>query len=159
MKTIPKPMQDSKIGKMLYVVHDLWRQTRRWQEYASSQKGLTIPQFRTIASLTNVDGIRQSEIGENTDTDPMTVSGIIERLETKGYVRREVDPTDSRAKLVYVTDVGRDVVSEVRAEALAREPVIFEDVSDAEFEVTLSVLKRISENLVKAHPQSKGTQE
>ena len=128
------PILDSRIGRMLYVVHDLWRHTRRWQDQASSERGLTIPQFRAIANLCSTDGIKQSELAERTDTDPMTVSGIIERLEAKGYVRREPDPNDSRAKLVFVTDVGRELVTEVRAQAVAREPLIFEGISDAEYE-------------------------
>lgn len=157
--SIPNPMQDSRTGQMLYVVHDLWRNVRRWQDYASSERGLTIPQFRAIANLSTTDGIKQSELAERTDTDPMTVSGIVERLEAKGYVRRQPDPNDSRAKLVFVTDIGREMVIEVRAQAMAREPLIFSGISDAEFETVLNTLTRLSANLVNATPQAKGNQE
>ena len=152
------PLKDSRIGRMLYAVHDLWRHARRWQDTASRERGLTIPQLRAIATLTDCDGIKQSELGERTDTDPMTVSGILERMEAKGYIRRAPDPNDSRAKLAFVTDSGRELISEVRAQALTRESAIFEGISDAELETAIAVLRRISGNLVNATPQAKGTE-
>ena len=144
-------MHDTRIGQLFYLVHDLWRQTRRWQDVISNEKGLTSPQFRVMAQLTKCNGQSQSELANNTETDPMTMSGILERLEAKGFVSRAPHPSDSRAKIVYVTDEARAIVNEVRANAMTREPELFEGISDADFQTTLAVLARVSANVGHAH--------
>lgn len=149
-------MQDSRIGKLFYLLHDLWRQTRRWQEIISRKKGLTMPQFRALAQLCNADGVSQAELAGMIDSDPMTTSGVVERLETHGLVRREQHPTDSRAKVVFVTEKARTLVDEVRGKALKREAEVFEGVSDADLATTVAVLERISANLAKSTLDSEG---
>ena len=96
------------IRQFFYLVHDLARQLRRWQERVSHEQGLTLPQLRTMAQLTHRDGISQTELANLIESDPMTVSGVVERLEARGLVRREAHPTDSRVKIVMITEQAKD---------------------------------------------------
>ncbi len=144
-------MEQSQIRFFIYRVHDLARLVRRWQEKISEEEGLTMPQLRTIAQLCKHDGISQAELAGLIESDPMTMSGILERLEAKGMVRRGVHPTDSRVKTVQVTDEARTVLKTVRDKGMAYEPQVFKNISAEEIKTTFSVLERIDANLMEAY--------
>lgn len=92
----------------------LWRTTLSWQRRitaALKPLGLTHVQFVLLAStwwLTRVAGETPSQrrIAEHAGTDPMMTSQVIRALEAKELLRREPDPSDSRAKLVDITPAG-----------------------------------------------------
>ena len=140
-------MKKSRMVNFFYLIHDLTRQMRRWQEKVSQEFGLTMPQLRAIAQLCDQDGVSQTELAQMIDSDPMTVSGVVERLEAKGLVRRAPHPSDSRAKIVLVTDKARIFVDQLRARRQKYEPFVFEGISADEMHTTLSVLQRVSANV------------
>lgn len=133
----------------LYQVYDLARHIRRWQEKISREEGFTLPQFRAMAQLCKHDGVNQTELATMIESDPMTVGGIIERLEARELVTRAPHPTDSRAKVVFATESARALVDEVRAKGAKYEPLILEGISADEMMLALSVIERVNANLSK----------
>ncbi len=91
----------------------LWQVTTLWQrgiKKALDPIGITHPQFVLLASLLWLSGqkdiVTQIDLSQHSQVDPMTTSGIIKLLETKGLVERREHPTDSRAKIVIFTPEG-----------------------------------------------------
>ncbi|MDB5561737.1 MAG: MarR family transcriptional regulator [Hyphomicrobiales bacterium] len=107
-------MSDNKTSGFGYLVHDVARLLRRRFDEHARQHDLTLPQWRAIAQLSKADGLSQVTLASLTETDPMTLSGIIDRLESKLLVERVPDPSDSRAKLVRITPKSRALVAEMR---------------------------------------------
>jgi MarR family transcriptional regulator for hemolysin len=130
-----------------YVIHDVARLLRRRFDMEAQHHDLTLPQWRVIGQLAHADHCSQVELAGLIETDPMTVSGLIERLEAKGLVVREADPEDSRAKIVTITDKARALVIEMKAMAAEMYAEVFDGISEADRAITLSVLIRVSENL------------
>jgi DNA-binding MarR family transcriptional regulator len=130
-----------------YMIHDLARLLRRRFDASAQHYGLTLPQWRVIGQLSKHDGISQVALAGLTDTDPMTVSGLVERLEAKGLVVRVTDPTDSRAKIVKITDKALAMVSEMKRLADEVYAQVFDGVSDADRETAIKVLQQMSANL------------
>lgn len=56
------------------------------------------------------EGSRMSELAEAAQVTKQTLTSIVDRLELAGYVSRRPDPEDARARLVTITDKGRDLV-------------------------------------------------
>ncbi len=52
------------------------------------------------------------DLGAALVTDAPYVTVIVDDLEQRGLVRREVNPADRRSKLVHVTDAGRKIAAE-----------------------------------------------
>ncbi len=69
-----------------YVIHDLAKLLRRHFESAAQHYELTLPQWRAIGQLSLTDAVSQVGLAALCDTDPMTISGVVERLESKGLV-------------------------------------------------------------------------
>ena len=66
--------------------------------------------------LANIDagGSRLSALAERAGMTKPSMVELVDELESKGYVRREPDPDDRRAKLIVPTDVGMSVISLAR---------------------------------------------
>lgn len=51
---------------------------------------------------------RASDLARGAGMSPQSMAELLDELELLGYVRRDPDPTDRRAKLVSMTDLGRE---------------------------------------------------
>lgn len=138
-----------------YLIHDVARQLRRHFDAEAQRHELTLPQWRVIAQLSLTDGLSQVALAGLVETDPMTISGVVERLEAKGLIERQPDPDDSRAKIVLITDKARAVVAEMKLLADEVYAAAFEGISDADRATTLSVLNQMSANLSRQRAPSK----
>lgn len=140
-------METSGKNSIFYVVHGLGRQLRRRFENATQSQGLTMSQWRALGQLAQRDGVSQAALATMIESDPMTVSGMMERLEAKGLVIRTADPTDSRANIVSITPKARGMVQDMKALVHSAHAHAFEGISEADQKTALSVLVRVSENL------------
>jgi MarR family 2-MHQ and catechol resistance regulon transcriptional repressor len=68
--------------------------------------GLTPSQFDILATLGNTQGMCFRELGDKTLITKGTLTGVVDRLEQKGLVRRGVLPDDRRMKIVQLTAEG-----------------------------------------------------
>jgi DNA-binding MarR family transcriptional regulator len=102
-------------GFLLMQVARIWE--RRIEEAVSSQD-LTKTQF-FVLSMTHFLGDRdgdvtQSSLAQYGGMDLMMISQVCRRLEDKAYLARNPHPEDSRAKILTLTDTGREKMLEAR---------------------------------------------
>ena len=85
--------------------------------------GLTGPQQSAMQVLVESDGLSLKDLSKELGLAHSTVSGIVDRLERRGLVRRETDPRDRRATVIVPTEAVRTYVE--GAAALHRpEPLV-----------------------------------
>ena len=68
--------------------------------------GYTPAQFDIIATLGNTDGMSFRELGEKTLITKGTLTGVVDRLEARGIVRRVGSESDRRSVIVQLTRKG-----------------------------------------------------
>src|SRR3569623_3828263 len=68
--------------------------------------GLTYPQWIAIVALWEQDGQTVSELGEKMFLESNTLTPVLKKLETMGYLRRQRDPADERQVRIRLTDAG-----------------------------------------------------
>ncbi|MEV7075818.1 MarR family transcriptional regulator [Streptomyces sp. NPDC093990] len=117
----------------------LWHATLRWQRdvaTALAPLGLTHVQFVLLACTwwlnTQGEHPNQMTLARQAGTDVKMTSQVLRALETKGLLEREVDPADTRAKRLRVTDTGaelapRAIAAVERADARFFQPVPLDD--------------------------------
>jgi len=71
---------------------------------------LTISQARVFQRI-GPDGSRPGELAEAAQLSKQTLGSILDQLERAGYVARTPDPADGRARLVTITERGRELVT------------------------------------------------
>ncbi|WP_375691689.1 MarR family winged helix-turn-helix transcriptional regulator [Pseudooceanicola sp. LIPI14-2-Ac024] len=78
---------------------------------------LTPVQFTALDALRHNAGIDQARLAEAVAKDRATLGAVVDRLEQKGLIRREVSETDKRARVLALTEKGAALVA-------AAEPVV-----------------------------------
>lgn len=71
--------------------------------------GLTYPQYLAMLVLWEADGITVSELGQRLQLDSGTLTPLLKRLESSGYVSRQRDTADERRVLLLLTPAGRSL--------------------------------------------------
>lgn len=77
--------------------------------------GISIPQYLCLNCLNERGDFRATakEIGENLNLNPSTISGIIHRLEKKGYIAKLPHEGDKRSSYIYLTALGQQVARSI----------------------------------------------
>ncbi len=94
-------------------------------------------------------GLRLNELANNTGLGPSTITSLIDRMERDGLLRRQNDPFDRRAKLVCLTDSGRELKQSVLNAIDRTIGKILKDIPDADIEKNKEFLGQVLLNLQK----------
>jgi DNA-binding MarR family transcriptional regulator len=95
------------------VVNDLRRLFKAIQEHSKAilrRTGLSGPQVWALTILAAEPRLSLGELAERLFAHPSTVSGIVDRLEKRGAIRRAIDPLDGRGIRLSLTPLGRRVL-------------------------------------------------
>ncbi|MET7457244.1 MarR family transcriptional regulator [Streptomyces sp. NPDC005574] len=126
----------------------LWHATLRWQRAvtaALAPLGLTHVQFVLLACAwwLNGQGDRPNQLAlaRQAGTDVKMTSQVLRALETKGLIEREVDPADTRAKRLRVTEAGAELAPRAIAAVEEADALFFEPVA---VDATIDLLGRLA---------------
>ena len=72
---------------------------------------LTYPQFLLMSTLWHKEAPTVSEIGEEVHLESNTLSPMLKKLEAKGFLTRQRDPSDERQVRIHLTEAGRELQS------------------------------------------------
>ena len=98
------------IRRVFQVVNDKSKQVER-------ETGITGPQLWAIKIIGDLSPVRVSDLAARMYLNPSTIVGILDRLESRGLVRRNRSDEDRRVVRVQLTDVGKELL--VRAPEVA----------------------------------------
>jgi len=85
------------------------RSMRGWGLFAKST-GLSMPQFSLLMQMHYKGACGMSEVSDRFEITPAAASQLVDKLVQNGFVQREEDPHDRRAKLLNLTDKGRELI-------------------------------------------------
>ncbi|MCH0565227.1 MULTISPECIES: MarR family winged helix-turn-helix transcriptional regulator [unclassified Streptomyces] len=92
-------------------------------EQAAAEHSLTGAQARLLGLLT-LEPLPMRKLAQKLKCEPSNVTGIVDRLESRGLVERRPDPADRRVKVAVATDEGRHLARALRDSlGFAREPL------------------------------------
>ncbi|MBQ1385017.1 MAG: MarR family transcriptional regulator, partial [Firmicutes bacterium] len=78
-----------------------------------------------------------------------TISGIVSRLTNKGLVTSEPDPMDNRVRLIHLTETGQKIGKLAGDKLEAADKWLTQDLSEAESEQLMDLLRRVNEAIEK----------
>lgn len=109
-----KPEVDAIVETILY----LYTESRRLTKGMASAFGLTGPQLTVIKLLESLGDLSLSSLSERIRAQNSTVTGIIDRMEREGLVRRERSTTDRRVVFIRLTDKGEKLARQIQVEPM-----------------------------------------
>ena len=92
--------------KTLRVLAECYQAFSRHDAAHARSLGYTPAQFDIVATLGNTPGMPFKELGEKTLITKGTLTGVVDRLEGRGVVRRVGSPSDARSTIVQLTRKG-----------------------------------------------------
>lgn len=131
-----------------FLIHDVSRLRRIVVDRALKPLGLTRSQWWVLAFLSRRDGMTQTALAADLDLTKVAVGGLIDRMETGGFVERRADERDARARRVYLTRAGQKLVSTIRESVDAVEADILASVTEDELDAAAAVLVKIKGRLL-----------
>lgn len=93
---------------------------------------MTSVQFAALTILAENPGIDQATLAQEIAYDRATIGGVVDRLERKGWVRREVNQDDRRARQVTLTGEGATMLAIVAPVVAALQADILAQLTAAE---------------------------
>lgn len=115
---------------------------------------LTLAQCKVLCYLQRNEGISQVRLAYLTDTDPMTLVRILDRMEGDELIERRPDAADRRARRLYLQSSAIPVLDEIwrvsdcaRAQSLA-------GLSETDRAQLMSLMQRVHGNLDKLVPEA-----
>jgi MarR family transcriptional regulator for hemolysin len=75
---------------------------RTYADQKAGQFGITRAQWAVLVRLDRFEGLKQSELAEMLDLQPITLTRLLDRLCGNGLIERRPDPNDRRAKRLYL---------------------------------------------------------
>jgi DNA-binding MarR family transcriptional regulator len=130
---------------------------RRAFDRRAATLGITRAQWKVLFRLQRQPGLRQVELADILDVEPITLCRIVDRLEDAGLVERQRDPADRRAWRLEVTEQAQPLIAKLRALADELMAEAFAGLSDAELELMRTKLTKIRDNLSNTNPQGRMT--
>jgi MarR family 2-MHQ and catechol resistance regulon transcriptional repressor len=127
-------------------MRELVRTYQAFTQYSDAhirKLGLTPSQFDVIATLGRTAGMSMGELAEKTLVTKGTLTGIVDRLEKKGLVRREVPEGNRRSFTVLLTSAGKATFERVFPEHVLYIKQRFEQLDPRELEMLRLLLSKL----------------
>ncbi|WP_243371970.1 MarR family transcriptional regulator [Geotalea sp. SG265] len=116
---------------------------------AQHQLPISAEQYSLLVQLWDHNGLPQGALAAKTAKDKTTMARLAANLEMRGLIVRLPGPGDARERLLYLTDMGKELMD--KATGLARSILAEaqEGISEEDLETCRAVLRRAHANLTR----------
>ncbi len=138
-----------------FILNDVSRLLRTKFDRRAKSIGLTRSQWWVLTHLYRRDGLVQAELAEILEIERPTLGKLLDRLEAKGWLRREPDPEDRRVKRVYLTDEVKPAMKSLRQIAAGLRQEALDGLTENEREHLVDLLIHMKANLLNSSSTTK----
>src|ERR1700710_979595 len=131
----------------LFTLGELQRLVRAYADKQAARYGITRAQWAVLAKVERTEGLKQSELAEQMEMQPITLTRLIDKLCDNDWIERRGDETDRRVNRLYLKKAARPLLgklaglrSELTATALA-------GITPSDAQRLLGQLELIKENV------------
>ena len=107
--------------------------------------GVSMWGYSVLLALDDSPVRTQAALAEAIGADKTRIIPILDELQDQGYIERRPDPDDRRARLLAITDAGREVKNAVQADIQHGEERWLQTLTTEERRIFLRVLQQLTE--------------
>jgi MarR family transcriptional regulator, transcriptional regulator for hemolysin len=149
METMPMP-RGSVDMNFLFTLGELQRVVRLYADKQAARYGITRAQWAVLAKVERTEGLKQSELAEQMEMQPITLTRLIDRLCDNGWIERRGDETDRRVNRLHLRKAARPLLGKLSGLRSELTATALEGITPADAHRLLSQLETIKENVRKA---------
>src|SRR6516225_10710561 len=140
-------MRGSVDMNFLFTLGEVQRLVRAYADKAASRYGITRAQWAVLAKVERSEGMKQTELAEQLEMQPITLTRLIDRLCDNGWIERRGDDTDRRVNRLYLRKAARPLLAKLSGLRSELTEAALEGISPADANRLLTQLEAIKENL------------
>jgi MarR family transcriptional regulator, transcriptional regulator for hemolysin len=135
-----------------YVLFETARLMSKRFDQRARLLGLTRAQCQVLVHLARVEGINQAGLAELLELEPISLARCLDRMEQAGWIERRPDPSDRRARLLYMTDKAKPLFDRILTLGYETRMDALSGLAPDDRERLLDLLQRVRGNLIEHGP-------
>jgi MarR family transcriptional regulator for hemolysin len=140
----------------LFTLSELARLVRAYADKQAARHGITRAQWAVLAKIERAEGMKQSELAEQMEMQPITLTRLVDRLCENGWIERRGDETDRRVNRLYLRKAARPLLGKLSGLRSELTATALEGIGPADAHRMLAQLEAIKENVRNAIQNSAG---
>ena len=97
----------------LFTLGEVQRMVRAYADKQAARYGITRAQWAVLAKVERTEGLKQSELAEQMEMQPITLTRLIDKLCDNGWIERRSDDSDRRVNRLYLRKAARPLLGKL----------------------------------------------
>jgi MarR family transcriptional regulator for hemolysin len=136
--------------EIAFSINDVARLLRTYADHKAASFGLTRAKWAVLARLDRFEGLKQNELADMLDLQPISLTRLLDRLSENGLIERRSDPNDRRAKRLFLTPAAYPLLERLSELGEDLMTTALAGLDQSETSALLTSLTTIKENLRQA---------
>jgi DNA-binding MarR family transcriptional regulator len=140
-------MRGSVDMNFLFTLAEVQRMMRAYADKQAARHGITRAQWAVLAKIERAEGLKQSELAEMMEMQPITLTRLIDKLCDHGWIERRGDENDRRVNRLYLRKAARPLLGKLSGLRSELTATALEGIAPADAHRLLAQLDLIKENV------------
>ena len=139
--------QQSMKREFAFTIMDVARLLKTYADQRARQFGISRAQWAVLVRIDRHEGLKQTELADMLDLQPITLTRLLDRLSDNGLIERRADPTDRRANRLYLKPAAKPLLERLADLGDDMMETVLDGVSTTSVERMLKELGAVKDNL------------
>lgn len=131
----------------LFTLGELQRLVRAYADKEAARFGMTRAQWAVLAKVERYEGMKQSELAEQMEMQPITLTRLIDKLAEAGLIERRGDDSDRRVNRLYLKKAARPLLAKLAVLRSDLTDTALQGIGAGDAERLMTHLEAIKENV------------
>jgi len=134
-------------ANFLFTLGELARLVRAYADRQAARYGITRAQWAVLAKVERFEGLKQTELAEQMEMQPITLTRLIDRLCDAGWIERRSDDSDRRVNRLYLRKAAKPLLAKLSGLRSELTETALQGISPADAQRLLTQLETVKENV------------
>jgi MarR family transcriptional regulator for hemolysin len=140
-------MRGSVDMNFLFALGEVQRLVRAYADKEAARFGITRAQWAVLAKVERNEGMKQTELAEQMEMQPITLTRLIDKLCDNDWIERRGDTSDRRVNRLYLLKAGCVLLGRLSALRSELTATALDNIHPADAHRLLAQLEQIKENV------------
>jgi MarR family transcriptional regulator, transcriptional regulator for hemolysin len=141
---------------LLFTLGEVQRLVRAYADKEAARYGITRAQWAVLVKVERAEGMKQTELAEQMEMQPITLTRLIDKLCDSDWIERRGDENDRRVNRLYLRKAGRQLLSKLAGLRAELTSTAIEGINPTDAQRLLTQLETIKENVRNAIQNNEG---
>lgn len=133
--------------EMAFTIMDVARLLKTYADQRARQFGISRAQWAVLIRIDRHEGLKQSELADMLDLQPITLTRLLDRLADNGLIERRADPNDRRANRLFLKPAAKPLLGRLADLGADMMETVLDGLSGSSIERMLKELGQMKDNL------------